>query len=766
MGNNDSYTVYYAKCCGNDKNCYYRNTGESNSAEELKKFFSYDHTFIQFKNNYRKTDNFICANVVTLDCDNDHSDDEKEWIHPEDIASIIPDVSCLVYTSRNHMKQKGGKSPRPRFHAAFPVHTFVSAEEYVEFTKKVQNAFPFFDDNALDAGRFFYGNPGTEVTIIEGTTLLTDFIVDEPEDEDSIGDTFTDDDFANLGEIIPEGSRNSTMSKFAAKVLKRFGDTGEAYECFMSKSQQCVPLLDKSELKTIWNSAKKLYKKISSQPDYIPPEEYNKPINDEWDKPIPFDKQELPPFPIDALPQTIKDYVVAVSESTQTPIDMSATASLGVLALCVQGKYQIQGKPDWIEPLNLYTVVVADPSERKSAIIKHMTKPIDSFEASFNQSNAANLNFNRAQKRILERRQRALEESAAKGKYDKQAMDELTKELAEFKEMKPLRLYVDDVTTEKLITVLSECDGKTAIISTEGGIFEMLSGLYSKNVNIDVMLKAYSGDCIRVDRIGRVSESIMSPTLTVLLTVQHNVLSGMMSNNTFRGRGLTARFLYCMPKSIVGERRYRTEAIPTEVKDRYSFLIHDLLKEQTKNNIPNIITLSTKADELLESFSNEVESKLKNEYSDIGDWAGKLVGTVLRIAGILYRASTIRDDFLKDDEEPLVVDESTMKNAIAIGRYFTEHAISAFSTMCVDTITNQSKRVLTAIKKDNLSEFTRRDIMRKCRFLKTAEDVQTVLNHLCEYGYISPTGVVDTNTKGKTSQQKYIVNPYTTDIPL
>lgn len=760
MGNNDSYVVYYSNCRNNDKNCYYRKAGESNSAEELKKFFSYDHTFIQFKNNYRKTDNFICANVVTLDCDNDHSDDEKEWIYPEDIASIIPDVSCLVYTSRNHMKQKGGKSPRPRFHAAFPVHTFVSAEEYVEFTKKVQNAFPFFDNQALDAGRFFYGNPETEVTIIEGTKLLTDFIVDEPRVEP------VDDAFANLGEIIPEGSRNSTMSKFAAKVLKRFGDTGEAYECFMSKSQQCVPLLDKSELNSIWNSAKKLYKKISSQPDYIPPEEYNKPFDDEWDKPIPFDKQELPPFPVDALPQTIRDYVVAVSETTQTPVDMSATVSLGVLALCVQGKYQIQGKPDWIEPLNLYTVVVADPSERKSAIIKHMTKPIDSFETSFNQSNAANLKFNRAQKRILERRQRALEEQAAKGKYDKKAMDELTKELAEFKEMKPLRLYVDDVTTEKLITVLSECDGKTAIISTEGGIFEMLSGLYSKNVNIDVMLKAYSGDCIRVDRIGRVSESIMNPTLTVLLTVQHNVLSGMMSNNTFRGRGLTARFLYCMPKSIVGERRYRTEAIPTEVKDRYSFLIHDLLKEQTKDNIPNIITLSTKADELLESFSNEVESKLKNEYSDIGDWAGKLVGTVLRIAGILYRASTIRDDFLKDDEEPLVVDESTMKNAIAIGRYFTEHAISAFSTMCVDTITNQSKRVLTAIKKDNLSEFTRRDIMRKCRFLKTAEDVQTVLNHLCEYGYISPTGVVDTNTKGKTSQQKYIVNPYTTDIPL
>ena len=234
----------------------------------------------------------------------------------------------------------------------------------------------------------------------------------------------------------------------------------------------------------------------------------------------------------------------------------------------------------------------------------------------------------------------------------------------------------------------------------------------------------------------------------------------MMSNNTFRGRGLTARFLYCMPESIVGERRYRTEAIPPEVKDRYSSLLHNLLGVQMKDNTPNIITLSPKADELLESFSNEVESKLKNEYSDIGDWAGKLVGTVLRIAGILYRASTIREDFLGDDDEPLVVDEDTMKNAIAIGRYFTEHAISAFSTMCVDNITNQSKRVLTAIKKDSISEFTRRDIMRKCRFLKTADEVQIVLNHLTDYGYILAKETVVTNTKGRTPNQTYIVNPY------
>ena len=35
-------------------------------------------------------------------------------------------------------------------------------------------------------------------------------------------------------------------------------------------------------------------------------------------------------------------------------------------------------------------------------------------------------------------------------------------------------------------------------------------------VNIDVMLKAYSGDTIKVDRVGRDSEYVLNPALTVM----------------------------------------------------------------------------------------------------------------------------------------------------------------------------------------------------------------------------------------------------------
>ena len=86
------------------------------------------------------------------------------------------------------------------------------------------------------------------------------------------------DAFAELpGGHIPEGQRNTTMSRLAGKLIKRYGNTREAQEKFLEKAKACYPPLDMIELKTIWGSAVKFGKTISAQAGYVPPEEYNGP---------------------------------------------------------------------------------------------------------------------------------------------------------------------------------------------------------------------------------------------------------------------------------------------------------------------------------------------------------------------------------------------------------------------------------------------------------------------------------------------------------
>lgn len=54
----------------------------------------------------------------------------------------------------------------------------------------------------------------------------------------------------------------------------RFGNTDKARELFDKKAEQCDPPLDDEELETIWNSAVKFGKKVSSDPNYIPPDKF------------------------------------------------------------------------------------------------------------------------------------------------------------------------------------------------------------------------------------------------------------------------------------------------------------------------------------------------------------------------------------------------------------------------------------------------------------------------------------------------------------
>lgn len=75
---------------------------------------------------------------------------------------------------------------------------------------------------------------------------------------------------------ILEGSRNNTMSRFAGRVLKRYGICDKAHEVFLEMATKCDPPLAEQELKTIWSSAVKFYKnKVMTSEGYVPPDEYN-----------------------------------------------------------------------------------------------------------------------------------------------------------------------------------------------------------------------------------------------------------------------------------------------------------------------------------------------------------------------------------------------------------------------------------------------------------------------------------------------------------
>lgn len=258
-------TIFSASCVGNAANTIYPNKAVITNKDDMISVIARDHVCAEFKKAHRSIDDFLSSDVEVMDCDNDHSDNPKDWITPEKYEELFPDVSYIIVPSRNDGKVKGNKSARPRHHIYFPHEPITVADEVAGIKTRLQEIAPFFDDNALDAARFIFGHTPADIVWHEGSRTIVDFL-----------DELDFAEYDNNSQSIVEGSRNSTMSHIAGKLIKRYGNTDKAHDIFLEKAALCNPPLEDSELALIWSSAIKFGKKVQSQVGYVSPEEFNK----------------------------------------------------------------------------------------------------------------------------------------------------------------------------------------------------------------------------------------------------------------------------------------------------------------------------------------------------------------------------------------------------------------------------------------------------------------------------------------------------------
>ena len=256
-------TIYDAVTVGSRSNCVYPNPVTVTDADTMRQAAAFDHVCAAYKQNYRSVDNFLKADCLPMDCDNDHSDDPDDWLTPFDVAMDFPGVGMIFVYSRSHMKQKGKRGPRPRFHVYFICTETTNSEIYSSWKDRLIADYPYFDDGAKDSARFLFGVKNAVVEVYDGEITIDEFLAD----------SFAEWDAAQ-GQI-PEGSRNKTMSHYAGRIIKRLGNTEEAHKQFLKEAEKCSPPLDDAELAGIWASAVKFGAKVAAQEGYIPPEQYN-----------------------------------------------------------------------------------------------------------------------------------------------------------------------------------------------------------------------------------------------------------------------------------------------------------------------------------------------------------------------------------------------------------------------------------------------------------------------------------------------------------
>lgn len=492
----------------------------------------------------------------------------------------------------------------------------------------------------------------------------------------------------------------------------------------------------------------------------LPPE----PV-EAWEAPVSLDTEALPKIPQGLMPGWLGRFTEAVAWAVQVPLELPALMALSVVGTCVAKRLEIKPvQGNYSEPLNTWVLAPLEPGNRKSAVMEACAAPLLAWEKAEVERLAPAITELTTKRSVIEGRIKALEAQAHKAEASElPALLEAIK--AERQELPIIpsypTLWTEDITPEKLAALMGENGERMGLLSAEGGIFDIIAGRYSKGEpNLDIFLKGHSGDAVRVHRGSREPVHLAKPALSMGISPQPEVLTGLADKPGFRGRGLLGRFLYAIPESLVGYRSTEPRSIDEAAARDYADGIARLLSIQPALNAdgaeePGILYLSAEALQEWTDFAGMVEAEMRpgGKFEHAKDWAGKLPGAMLRVAGLFHVVT-------HSHENPAnaLVSLETMGKALHLGGILSQHALKAFGEMGANPSLADAKHVWRWIERNGKRVFKSRDAFDglKGRF-KTMGELEPALLILKERHYIRE--LIPTERKPGRPKRDFEVNP-------
>jgi len=465
---------------------------------------------------------------------------------------------------------------------------------------------------------------------------------------------------------------------------------------------------------------------------------------EQWPALIPLDAPNLPQLDLDHLPSWAGDFAKALSNATETPPELAAGMVLVSCATAAARRLRVMVAPDYFEPTNLWVVAALPPGNRKRSVQSASTAPLIAWERDQATQLETEIQRVTSEYKTQEARAKSKRAQAAKEKDDNKSKA-MAQEAAELEAKLPEipvtpQIWTSDATPERLGSLLSEQNECMAWLSSEGGVFDLLSGRYSNNIpNLDLVLKAHSGDSERVDRGSRPPVFLFSPRLSVGLSPQPDVLRGLASKPGFRGRGLLGRFLYLLPPSPLGYRKLISKPIPEGIADHYAAGIRAMLDwqpavDEQGNECPHLLKLSESAYAEWHAFAQTIEVQMRpgNDLEQITDWAAKAPGAAARLAGVLHGIKHAHGN----PWEATITTE-TMNSALELMAVITHHSHAAMEMMGADPTIAAARQVWSWIERGQHTRFTVRDAFNALRgSFNRVSHLREALEVLEERGYV------------------------------
>jgi putative DNA primase/helicase len=370
-----------------------------------------------------------------------------------------------------------------------------------------------------------------------------------------------------------------------------------------------------------------------------------------WPEPQPLTaKIEPEPYPLDALPDTIRAAVEEVAGFIKAPAALVASSALAALSLACQAHIDAKRAEKLHGPVGLFLLTIADSGERKStcdgffasAIRQYQDEQAEAMKPAIKEYQAAIAAWEAERDGILS----AVKDAGRKGK----PTDKLRGDLAQRQQDKPEpprvpRLILGDETPENLAWSLAKQWPSAGVLSSEAGVVFGSHGMGRDSAmrNMALLNVLWDGGAHSIGRRTSESFTVHDARLTMGLMIQETTLREYFSKSggLARGSGFLARFLVAWPESTQGQRPFTEAPANWPHLAAYHRRIAAILNQPAPIDedgalTPAMLSLAPDAKVAWVEYHDAIESELASggELYDVRDVASKSADNAARLAAL------------------------------------------------------------------------------------------------------------------------------------
>lgn len=313
---------------------------------------------------------------------------------------------------------------------------------------------------------------------------------------------------------------------------------------------------------------------------------------------------------IHGLHSDIQTYISSLCEAYRVPVEFVLAPVLGVASVSIGSKVKVKWD-QYENNLNLFSFIVANSGDQKSAPCKQVMKPIK------------DINRNLYAQYLLDK-----EEAMARYENDP---DRKKKDKPDLAKIPTKQVLIQDSTPEARYKALKDNPHGLLLYADElNGIFDNM-GRYTKNGEKSELLSTYDGEDIIINRKGQGAEIIENPFLSMLGGIQPEVLKRAFNSPEFMDSGFMPRVSLFYPMEYK-ESYYQHSKV--EVNNMY----WDRVVRNLYSLLPSMnLLLDPEASKLYIEFYNYIVRKRSESASSYEKSAlAKLRINVFKVAGIIH----------------------------------------------------------------------------------------------------------------------------------